>query len=94
MPGTIDCYFCRREHPAVLTEFRKGKICWGCKSKLDRCWICGRDDADLEEHHRSYKPEKRMQVCIKCHNRIHAGGYPEYQPDMSRGDAIAKGLLW
>ena len=77
------CYHCGSEY---LTPIPEMGTAVGCE-------LCGSTDL-VEEHHTSYFPEKTMQVCTCCHNRIHRtdGFFDELQPDISRPDNYESAL--
>lgn len=52
------------------------------------CELCAQEKAGLVTHHISYSPEETMDVCQRCHAKIHSGDKYEYlQPDETRAEA-------
>jgi len=49
------------------------------------CRVCEQDfpGTEIEEHHVMYSPEVTVDVCVSCHNAIHAdnGRLKELDPD-------------
>ena len=46
---------------------------------------------DMQQHHISYKKNKTIELCYKCHNRIRRNNYkdyPEFKPDMTRNEYL------
>lgn len=59
----------------------------------DVCSVCN-TRACAATHHLSYEPERTIEVCTSCHAEIHGTDkYKELKPDMTRQEAIERGLL-
>ena len=35
------------------------------------CELCGRRVDKLERHHESYRPERTIYICHRCHHKLH-----------------------
>lgn len=58
-----------------------------------KCLVCG-EKSNLVEHHKSYFPEKVVDLCLSCHRNVHSEEEPaELVPDMSREEAEERGLI-
>lgn len=55
------------------------------QKKARKCEICG-GGGNYENHHISYYPEVVVELCEKCHNKVHNedGFYDALKPDMER----------
>lgn len=55
-----------------------------------KCSVCGKNtrehpETEFQEHHLSYSPEKKINVCKSCHNKIHnTDDYPDLKPKDKR----------
>lgn len=56
------------------------------------CFICG--VSDTVSHHTSYEPEVTIEVCSRCHGKIHRkeGFYDELAPDRKRPTGLDSGI--
>jgi len=63
----ISFYFSRNDkiHMHYLERLRTEYMTSG------RCDMCGNFSKPLERHHESYKPERTMNLCHKCHFKTH-----------------------
>lgn len=60
-------------------------------SEISECEACGFKSLNskgtaqrLITHHVTYSPEETIEVCDRCHQRIHNGELPEFQPSVKQ----------
>ena len=59
----------------AISAFKRGKMTVGC-------YICGRTDKKLVQHHLDYKNNITITICTKCHRIIHSSDkLKEYKPN-------------
>lgn len=58
---------------------------------IGECAICGKETL-LVEHHVSYKENRKVHLCIDCHNKVHAD--PTYFPRYTAVDTKKVGGLF
>ena len=63
--------------PLAGIKNRDGKV-------TGSCWVCSRSVAHLERHHIRYRPEVCVDICHRCHHRIHFLQYQLSESDIKR----------
>lgn len=74
---------------SISVDFPDGATLIISPGQISQCTVCDRYEQFLEEHHTSYLPERTVDCCKDCHQRIHHehGFREDLEPDHTRTEA-------